>query len=343
MNNTKLLSKSDWLELFGSTFLLDLFYTYVLTPTSFIGFLLNILSFFIFQKNEFYTKPIFHYLRVYVINSSIICLLLSSYFVVSTYRFFEFTTASETYIYGVYFYLPIYSTFYFVNSFLDVYISMERLSIFIPSIRRIDRLSWKSACLTIFSTCLLINFPTFFIYNAGTYTVELNNLEMYSITTWIKTTFSKTTAGIAIVYAIYFMRDALIMGIEIFTNVLLVVLMKKHLSKKRNVIFNSDNPESHAVIKNITKADKNLIYMVIIMCLLSALEHISFLACTSYFLISQDLLAYTTCYASNQIISIKHSSNFFLFFLFNNMFRKAFKNVFKRTNSTSQQAGSNEN
>jgi hypothetical protein len=258
--------------------------------------------------------------------------------VVSTYRFFEFTTASETYIYGVYAYLPIYSTFYFVNSFLDVYISMERLSIFIPGFEKIDKFSWKIVGLIIYIVCLFINLPTFFIYNAGTYTVQLDNLEMYSITTWLKTDFSKTPAGIAIVYAIYFIRDVLIMAIEIFTNVLLVVLMKKHLSKKRNVIFNMDNPEATDVIKNITKADKNLIYMVAIMCLLSGLEHISFLACTGYFLISQDLLAYSTCYASNQIISIKHSSNFFLFFLFNNMFRKAFKNVFKRTNNTSQQA-----
>ena len=312
LNQTEiLLTKSQWLERFGSTFTSDILYTYVLTPISFLGFLTNLLSFFILLKPIFFATPIFNFFRVYTLNSAALCLLLSTYFIVPTYSLFAFTNTIEAYTYGAYFYVPFYTTIYFFNSFLDVYISVERVSFFVPLFERINAYSWKIICLILFATCLAINFPFFFYYKPQVNILKLDTHETFVINAWGLTDFSKLLVGKIIAYVIYFIRDVLTLFLEIVLNILAVVLMKKHLNTKRNVVYISDNAQHSVVSQNLSKADKNITYMVLVMSLLSALQHISFLACTGYFLISQDLLAYSICYASNQIIAIKYSSNFF--------------------------------
>ena len=327
-----LLNKTQWLEKFGSTYTLDILYTYVLTPISFFGFLINLLSFYILLKPVFFAKPIFSFFRVYAINSALVCLLLSTYFLIPTYTLFAFTNTMEALTYGAYFYTPVYSTIYFFNSFLDVYINMERVSIFVPLFHRIYSFSSKKTCSFLFAACLAINFPYFFYYKPQENVVELDTKEMFVINAWALTDFAKSISGKVIAYVIYFIRDVLTLFLEIILNIFSVVLMKKHLDSKRNVVFILENVQNSNLSTNLSKADKNITYMVLVMSLLSALQHTSFLACTGYFIMKQDLLAYSICYGSNQIIAIKYSSNFFLFLLFNKLFRKTFKNLFKRNN-----------
>jgi hypothetical protein len=120
------------------------------------------------------------------------------------------------------------------------------------------------------------------------------------------------------------------MGLEIFLNVLTIVLMKKHFSIKKNIIPNQlENEEALAIRKIISNAEKNLVQMVVIMCLLSILQHIFFITTTTYFSLYQNKVSSFLSYASYQITSIKHSANFFIFFSFNSLFRSVFKNLFK--------------
>ena len=96
--------------------------------------------------------------------------------------------------------------------------------------------------------------------------------------------------------------------------------------------MNAVSPALIAANKNdfLNRVNRNLTYMVVIMCLLSALEHIFFLYCTFYFLVAQDLTAYGVCYFSNFITSFKHFSNFFVFLIFNSLFLDEFKKLFKK-------------
>ena len=334
LNETEIfLSKSQWLERFGSTLTLDVLYTYVLTPISFFGCLTNLLSFYILLKPIFFETPIYSFFRVYALNSAIICLLLSTYFIIPTYTLFNFTNTMEALTYGAYFYVPLYSTIYFCNSFLDVIISMERLSLFVSFFKRISAYSWKSMCSILFVTCLAINFPYFFFYKPQVYNVKLDTNETFSIYSWDLTDFADSLSGKIVAYVIYFIRDTLTLFLEAILNIASVVLMKKYLDRKRNVVYHTDITNLN-VNNDLNKADKNITYMVIVMSVLSALQHLSFLACTGYFIIRQDLLAYSICYGSNQTISIKYSSNFFVLLLFNKLFRKTIKNLFKRNNLT---------
>ena len=327
------LSISNWLELFGSTYLHDFLYTYILTATSLTGFLLNLLSFCILLKKKFDKIPIFHYLRLYTLNSSIICLFLSSTFLGITYRLYEFTSAYQVYYYGFYVFVPFYSTFYMFNSFIDVYISLERLSLFLPKLKKLNSFSWKPTCLIMFFASVIINIPIFFIFDKASFSLILNDIEVHKIWSFILSDFALSFIGKVAQYVVFSIRDVLTMGFEIFINVLTIILMKKHFNLKKKFIRNiSENQEStgNGISNNISNSEKNLVKMIAIICLLSILQHIFFVTCTTYFTLYHNDVSMYLSYASYQITAIKHLCNFFIFISFNNLFRKGCKNFFKR-------------
>lgn len=367
-NRTSYLTKDVWFEIFGSNMILDSLYIYLMTPVSFIGFLLNLLSFYIFTKNRFDSTPIFAYFKVYTINSSIICLLSSTYFVIVTYKYFEFSNTFESRVYGCYVYIPILTTAYFYSGVLDVYISLERLFYFLPSLSYINSISWKKVALALFLLSLALNSPHFFVYVPSYIDVNLDKDNVFRIYFWGFSEFAKTQTGKIVEYVIYFIRDMLTLITETVLNVLSIILLNRHLARKRDMVIsinhnnnneaaveaarhdssslsmqttsntnnnanvNAISPATMASNKNefLNRVNRNLTHMVIIMCSLSALQHIFFLYCTFYFLVAQDLTAYSVCYFSNFITSFKHFSNFFVFLIFNNLFLEEFKLLFKK-------------
>ena len=303
------LSISNWLELFGSTYLHDFLFTYILTVTSLAGFLLNLFSFCILLKKKFYRMPIFHYLRVYTLNSSIICFFLSTTFLGITYRLFEFTSAYQVYNYGLYVFVPFYSIFYMFNSFIDVYISLERLSLFLPKLKKLKILSWKPTCMIMFIASVIINIPIFFIFDKASFSLILNGIEVYKIWSFILSDFALSMIGNVSQFLVYSVRDILTMGLEIFVNILTIVLMKRHFKIKRNVITNiHENQElsGQNIGNNVSKAEKNMVKMILIICLLSILQHIFFVACTTYFTLYRNEVSMYMSYSSYKITSIKH-------------------------------------
>lgn len=252
-------TKSEWLEKFGSPLLLDTLYTILLCPLSFFGCLLNLLSLAIFFKKQFFTKPIFNYLRVYMINS----LLLSSYFI------FDARNSYETYFYGTFFFIPVQPMFYSFNSLLDLYLSVERLSIFITKIK-LNKLSWKITCFLMLAFCFLINTPHVFVFEPKIVKVKLSTGVIYSITIWVKTNFGQTLFGKIVLCIIYSIRDLATLGLELFLNVLLIVLIKRHFNKKKSSEFYI------RIRKGFSRKNKNMIYMVAIISLLSTFQHLFF-------------------------------------------------------------------
>ena len=218
------------------------------------------------------------------------------------------------------FFIPVQSTFYFFNRVLDVYMSVERLTIFIIRIK-LNKLSWKITCFLILAFCLLINTPHIFIFKPKIVKVVLNAREIYSVTIWVKTNFAETLFGKSVLYLINSIRDIATLGLELFLNVLLIVLVKRHFNRKKSSEFYV------RIRKDFSRTDRNMIFMVAITSLLSAFQHLFFFACTSFLIEVKPSSYYSICYASLLMQSLKHSSNFFVFFIFNKLFRKAFKKL----------------
>ena len=157
-NNQTYLPKEEWFVIFGTTKLLDNLILYLMGAISIIGFLINCLNFFILSKKTFESTPLFKYLKVYVANSSVVCLISSIYFIPATYNLFEFTNTYWVRVYATNIYAYLLSATYFFGSYMDIYIGLERVSNFKPNFKQqIKRLSHKFVCLGLFIFAVIAN------------------------------------------------------------------------------------------------------------------------------------------------------------------------------------------
>jgi len=109
MNQTYL-SVDNWFNLFGQTRIYDYLYMYLQLPICFVAFLLNLITFLVIQKKEFLKSPIYKYMRRYVLNSTLLSLVIMTAFIPGTKRIFQFTNSYGSYFYGCYFYAFLVST-----------------------------------------------------------------------------------------------------------------------------------------------------------------------------------------------------------------------------------------
>ena len=103
MNNSNLtnqtlfyLSKKQFNNVMGYNIIIESLQLYLMTPLNLMGFILNPLRFFILKNKRFNTTPLFGYLKVYSVNSTVLNLLL--FFNFLFYRF------DFSYDYGLQFY-----------------------------------------------------------------------------------------------------------------------------------------------------------------------------------------------------------------------------------------------
>jgi hypothetical protein len=157
-----------------------------------------------------------------------------------------------------------------------------------------------------------------------------------------KTSFGKSFIGVVLVGVIFFIKDVLILIIEIVVNVLSLFALRAYLDKKKSIGAtkpenqSSDLSGSSNETKDVTigrmdsknkhnKINKNLTYMVLVICAFSAIGHVSTILCAGAFMVSQDMTSYGVCFSFSLFISFKHFFNIFIFLLFNNLFLKEFK------------------
>ena len=339
--------KQAWLELFGMAFTTDYLILYLIGSISILGGFLNLLSFYILTKRPFNNTQLFQYLKVYVINSSILCFMSSTNFVMTTYYVFDFTNTYSARAYGTFFFIVVVTTAHFYGGVLDIYISLERMFYFIPSLNNwIIKFKYKKVCLILFVAVLVLNFPFFFINSPAFIDVQLNETETFRIWYFGLSSFGMSKAGQITSFVTYSIRDVLTLLVEVVLNMLSVILLKRYIRKKKAVLNaapnkteSTSNTQTEALPaaavnrgEVLARLNTNLTIMVFIMCLFSTLAHVFLITCTTNFLFSQDMLACGLCYLANLFVSIKHASNFFIFVFFNSFFRDEFRKLFKKSN-----------
>jgi hypothetical protein len=87
-----------------------------------VGVILNLISFGVFCDTEFDT-PLFFFLKVYTINSALICLTESTLFVSLSYHFFSWVNSYWAQANYAFIIIPIASTAYFAGTVLDLFIT----------------------------------------------------------------------------------------------------------------------------------------------------------------------------------------------------------------------------
>lgn len=315
-NKTVVYSKQYWAERFRSYSLIDTLYIFILTPLSLIGIFSCILSFQILKKKCF-NSTIYTYFRVYLINSITICIIFSiKGSILSEHSYL-------TRLFDLRMLLPIFAMVYYLNSLLDVYLSLKRLSYFLPKLKIIRKLNPYLVSSVLLTISIFMNSAYSLTYMPGVKEVQLDSNTKYKIYFVKLSKFGASKLGKLNAYLIYVSRDLLTSIVVVFLNALTILFLKKHL--KQNFTFLRIEKNSLR-IKEINKSITN---MVLVMSFVSSIEHVIVFISYFYFAFSDDLYISTLFnFISCISIVLKQISNFFIFLAFNDLFRNKLKQMF---------------
>ena len=312
-NQTKLY----WFEKYGSLWIIDVLYIALLCPLSVVAVFLNILSFKIFSSKGFSKKNLNKYFKVYTINSMVISALFSFNFLVRTPTILEFTNSYTARFIAIKIMFPLFAIIYFYLSILDIVISLERISHFLIILKKLRTCNPYKICFLLFLVSLAMNLTYTFVYYPGSVNVKLANNTNYTIYYNALTSYGKSKIGQLNIIAVYLTRDVFILFVVIVLNILSIVLLRRHLRKKSELL--NSNEENISLMKSI---NTRLTVMVIVMLTISFLEHLIFFITYAYFSIYKNGMISSICnFVSVMGIVIKQISNFVLFYSFNKVFR----------------------
>ena len=336
-NQTNAVDLDYWFSYYGATFSIDIMYMYFLTPLSILAFILNSISFYILSKADFSLSIFYSYLKLQILNSIILSALLITAFACNTYRIFDFTNTFEALAYGAYFHTPVVSIFYFYSTLLEICIALERSLKFFPAKFRFKKINnFNNVCLLMFLFSALINIPSGFVYYPSLAKVKVGN-KILNLYYWGLTDFSLSVFGKVITYLVYIVRDIGFLVLKIVINVYSVYVVRQYLTKitvnsftllsitKRGEVILSTPKKEY-----LTQTDRNLTYMSIWMCVLSVLENIFYAFAYTYYSVNQNEASLTVFFFSFFTLALKHVSNFFVLYFYNNSFRAEFRKKFFR-------------
>ena len=310
---------------------------YGLTPLSLVWALLNLITYVILWKKPFRKATLFKYFKLNVLNSLFLCLVLMTRFSVTVYKF-DFTNSYAAMFYGNFIYAPLLSIFYLNGNLLDIFLVIERIQKVQPNEVTIRLIKLKYFWIFLFGLSVVINIPNFLITTPGYVDIILNGsilVRNYFIT---QTGFAITPLGKFVTYLMFFVRDFITLVIKVGLNIASIILTKKYFNKlsahSTAKFARKDSIIASNIISISTKktymatVDKNLTYIAVIMSVLSSCENLFFIISYVYLIISFNQFGLTLYFFSNFMFAIKHCSNLFILYFFNNLFKEEFKKFF---------------
>lgn len=336
-NQTIRISMNDLRQTFSTTQLVHYGTIYALTPLSLISAAINLIAYIILRKEPFSLSIIFRYIRMNVLNSFVISILLATRFTATTYSVFDFTNSYGALFYGSYIYVPFLSIFYLNGNLLNICITIERIMNFRPLANLKRMMELKYFWLILFTVSIVVNVPNFFTSCPGfvDYRVE-NNLTIRNYIHEL-TKYSTSVAGKVSAFFIYLMRDVLTLVITIALNLVSISLIKKYIKKisiNLKVVRTLSAQEiliigGYSVKKRyMSVVERNLTLTTLSMSVLSSFENLINIAFFISIVLKYDDTALNLYFYTNLLVAIKYSSNLFILYLFNTVFKKELKNLF---------------
>lgn len=343
-----LISINEWYDLIGSTWLRDSICLFLTTPFSLLGLGCNLLCLIILNRKKFNKLPIYLYIKYAVMNGILVNFLSFFLFLTTCYRFMEFTylnTSASIYISFIY--VPIMNFCVLFGSCLEIcstFITLEKSYQLLPKLSEVFKRSFKKISLVLGIACVLINIQYFFIVQPTFMDVKIESnkenttLRAYSFQI---TEFSHGLAGIVINYTTYFLRDIVLLILQIFLCMFSIHLLKRRLKKdyktflmlntisffkKDKQKLHTENSKNFPVFafkfqQGLSKSDRNMILALILITVFTTVEHVLLIITNIYFGFIMSNASFLIFSISSFWITLKHSLYFVVLFSFSKMFR----------------------
>ena len=228
----------------GSTWLLDTCYVYIVIPFGTIGISLNIICLIVFQSKLMNNINLYKYLRVFTINSLIICVMGLFTFMPRTPRYFpdlSFSFIAKLYRCKIFSFFGY--TFVLYGNLLNILIIIERMSIYTNN-KILKVLSVCKLCIFMLVLSAMINFPTYFSYNMKSeqeFNDAINDYEKAITFTYCEIPiFFRGIPGKILLGLIAFIRDFVSLILEIIIALISIYYFRKYQLNRRMTIFLND-------------------------------------------------------------------------------------------------------
>jgi hypothetical protein len=348
------LSFDEWLLKIGSSYLIDTVHFIVAPLLGSIGLALNLISLKVLLNDQFKESRLYTYLRLYLINSSLICLLNIGLFTTARRYFYPDPYLGPFYHARVY---PLLANIgYFYACLLEIIITFDRISILTnkAKLKFLDNHRPLLHCIFLLILCLTVTLPFGLMFSVRSLTARLSSTEIHTFYYLDSSVFFKSNAGKFLSYVQIVIRDLFGLGFQIGYNVYSLHLLKKYLANKvthfsqnkrgsikrskRTInhideeelidLKNAKNAKTSINTQNISKTITNATMMIFIICLMSAIEHILTMFIIYYASFSVGLNSQTLGIFTTIAFTLKHSSNFIVLYLYDRNFKRILLELF---------------
>jgi hypothetical protein len=231
------LSYEQWLELLASTLLIEIFSVCVVPFLGIVGIVLNIIALWCLLDDKFKKVKLYKYLKVYMVNSLLICLFCIG-FISQSRRFSEIAQQHWALFYSAYIHLPIIFVLYSFAGLIDIMIIIDRISIMSSkSPLFFKRIRPYAVCFVLFLIAFGLNATVWINYVPTMLTVQLGESYWHTFRILNPTLFNYSYAGQLIMNLQMAFRDIFVCLSHFVLNGASLLMLKKHLNKKSKILI----------------------------------------------------------------------------------------------------------
>ena len=209
------------LKSYGSTHLYDAIFLFAFPPIGLISLAANIFSYVIFSARYFRNKPLYTYLKVICLNSSIINLVFAISFICASRRYLDLANTEFATYFRCYIKIPFINTCYFYGSLIDIVLAIDRLIEFTRFKGRFRQFNPTVICAFLFLLCVIINAPYILIFEPKKKPIANQFFYYYG-----ESRFALSPQGIIFKNIQYFIRDILTLILLVFINLITLTLFR---------------------------------------------------------------------------------------------------------------------
>jgi hypothetical protein len=339
----------------GSYYFLDFFHIFIVTPVTFTGLILNIITMFILTEKRYFKPRFYKYLWIICLKNAIRNLFSIVLMFLLARRYFEFASSYCASIFLAHIITPLVTTLFLFNSLVDLWITLEKLVQFKPVYNRLLMFSPTKTSVILFAFSILINFPTYFKLTSANLTVlddaSQNTTKVIYYVQY--SSFSKSLIGSRLLFTVVIFRSIMILLILIVFELIIMKILRVYFKQRVTMICRKDlldknqsiqvcgilfrqssqyaNNDSEYFrtrnqitfkVKRLAKAEAKTFKIIIAFCTATFLEHIFFVVvnlCAAYFggMFLQVFTSLGIFYST-----LKNASNFFILYRYNVIFRR---------------------
>lgn len=211
----------------GSTPLYDVIFIGAFPLLGSLAILGNLLSHHIFSARYFQQKPLYTYLRLCCLNSSLVCFVYAIAFVCDSRRYLPLANTEFATYFRCYFKIPFLNTFYFLGSVLDNVLAVDRLVELTTLKARFRQLNPKRVSVLLVLACVVINAPYVLVFEPKKkqiFTAASNHTEYFYF--YGESEFALSHVGYIFKNIQSFIRDILTLIVLVVINLITLCLFR---------------------------------------------------------------------------------------------------------------------